>query len=317
MTNHTPQGRRPPFAAYGPASAGYGPTAPVATAPAPAPTAPWPSPQPAPAAGFVPSPGPAGPRPPRRALGITALILACVGTLFAFSSSPLVWLLLVSALVLAIVQLARRGSARVPAVIAIVIVVLGFVIALGAAILSGLTSSASSGGYDPETDAYTLAERLSVAPGDGSQVDLTWGTAETIVDSGTGDDVWSIRALAPVDVTAETSTASPSPFSASGSLVAIPIEMTNLTDESIDPDGWQLRFSSSFVSPDGSFADGVYDPAIMDAYPSRYDIAEPLAPGETVTFYLVEDMPLADAEKGSVEVGLYSGDLITWRASGG
>jgi hypothetical protein len=226
-------------------------------------------------------------------------------------------LLLVSALVLAIVQLARRASARVPAVIAIVIAVLGIIIALGAAILSGLMSSASSGSSDPETDTYTLAERLSVAPGDGSQVDLMWSTAETIVDSDTGDDVWSIRALAPVDITAETSTASPAPFSASGSLVAVPIEMTNLTGESIDPDGWQLRFSSSYVSPDGTLADGVYDPAIMDAYPSRYDIAEPIAPGETVTFYLVEDMPLADAEKGSVEVGLYSGDLITWRASGG
>lgn len=321
MTNQTPQDRRPPFAAYGPASAGYGPTAPSATLPAPGPAAPWPSPQPgfAHPAGLVPSPGPGGPRPPRRGLGITALIIACVGALFAFSSSPLVWLLLVGALVLAIVQLARRGSSRVPAVIAIVVVVLGIIVALGAAILSGLTSSASSAypAPDPETDTFTLAQRLSVAPGHGSQAELMWGTDQTIVDSDTGDDVWSIRALAPVDITAEMTSASPAPFSASGSLVAVPIEMTNLTGEAIDPDGWQLRFSSSYRSSDGSYLDGAYDPSVTDAYPSRYDISEPIAPGETVTYYLVQDTPFTGADKGSVEVGLYSGDSITWTTTGG
>jgi len=320
MTNQTPQGRRPPFAAYGPASAGYGPTAPSATLPAPGPAAPWPSPQPgfAHPAGFVPSPGPGDPRPPRRGLGVTALILACVGALFAFSSSPLVWLLLVGALVLAIVQLVRRGSSRVPAVIAIVVVGLGIIVALGAALLSGLMSSTSStnSAPDPETDTYTLAQRLTVAPGHGPQAELAWGTAQTIVDSDSGDDVWSIRALAPVDITAEASSASPAPFSASGSLVAVPLEMTNLTDESIDPDGWQLRFSSSYLSPEGNYLESVYDPSVTDAYPSRYDIPGPIAPGETVTFYLVEDTPFAGADRGSVEVGLYSGDLITWRTTG-
>lgn len=319
MTNQTPQDRRPPFAAYGPASAGYGQTATVSTPPPPGATAPWPSPQAAPThpPGFVPAPGSAGPRPPRRGLGIVALVIACAGALFAFSASPLVWLLLVTALVLAIVQVARRGSARVPAVVAIVIVVLGIIIAMGAAILSGLTSSASTADPDPETDTYTLAQRLSVAPGRGSPSELAWGTAQTIVDSDSGDDVWSIRALAPVDITAEAGSASPAPFSASGSLVAVPIELTNLTDESIDPDGWQLRFSSSYLSPEGNYLESVYDPSVTDAYPSRYDIPGPIAPGETVTFYLVEDTPFAGADRGSVEVGLYSGDIITWRTTGG
>lgn len=319
MTNQTANGGRPPFAAYGPASAGYGPGAPVTVPPtigpaAPGAPAPWPSP------GSPPngSASPAGARPPRRGLGITALVLACVGAIAAFTASPLAWLLLVTALVLAIVHLARRGGARVPAVIAIVIVGFGVFIALIAAVVSGFTSAGSGvdSAPDPETDTYTLAQRLSLPPDRGSESELAWGTAQTVIDSDTGDDVWSIRTLAPIDITSETAAASPAPFSASGSLVAIPVEITNLTDESIDSDAWQLRFSTSYRLSDGTYADAAYDPAVTDLYPSRYDITD-VAPGATVTFYVVHDGSIAEADEGSVEVGLYSGDIITWTATGG
>ncbi|MDQ1077215.1 MULTISPECIES: hypothetical protein [Microbacterium] len=322
MTNHTANGGRPPFAAYGPASAGYGPSAPAIAPPVAVPSAAgapaaWPGPAVL-ARGSASTTGPGGARPPRRGLGIAALVIACVGTIAAFTASPVSWLLLVTALVLAIVHLARRSGAQVPAVIAIVIVGFGVFIALIAAVVSGFTSAGSGvdSAPDPETDTYTLAQRLSLPPGRGSESELAWGTAQTVIDSDTGDDVWSIRTLAPIDITSETATASPAPFSASGSLVATPVEITNLTDETIDSDAWQLRFSTSYRLSDGTYADAAYDPAVTDLYPSRYDITD-VAPGATVTFYVVHDGSIAEADEGSVEVGLYSGDIITWTATGG
>ncbi|KTR96574.1 hypothetical protein NS220_01365 [Microbacterium testaceum] len=322
MTNHTTTGARPPFAAYGPASAGYGPGASVDAPPAAGPSAagapaPWPSPAILTNGSAAPA-GPPASRPPRRGLGIAALALAGVGALAAFTASFLSWMLLVTALVLAIVHLARRGGARVAAVLAIVLVGFGMLIALIAALVSGFASSGSGIGSapDPETDTYTLAQRLALQPGRGSTSELTWGTAQTVIDSDTGDEVWSLRALAPIDITDDMASASPAPFTASGSLIAIPIEITNLTDQTIDSDAWQLRFGTSYRHSDGSYGEAVYDPAVTEAYPSRYDITA-VAPGATVTFYLVQDMSIAEADAGSVEVGLYSGDIITWTSTGG
>ncbi|MDF2991241.1 MAG: putative metal-binding integral rane protein [Microbacterium sp.] len=314
MTNQVSHEQRPPFAAYGPTSAGYGPSA---APPASLSPAPWQMTSGSPGRGAPPSP-----RGPRRGLGITALVVACVGTLSAFGSQTLAWLLLLTAFVLAIVQVSRRGASRVPAVIAFVVIGFGVVIALGAAIILGLTSSSRSIADPvpaPETDTYTLAQRLAIGPGDrvGSSAELSWGTPQTVIDSETGDDVWSIQALAPLDVTSEATEASPGPVSFSGSLVAIPLELTNLTGSTIDPDGWQLRFSTDYYTADGSITDGVYDPALLRDYPSRYDLVEPIAPGETVTFYDVRDIPFSDAGAGRSEVWLYSGDSVSWGATGG
>ncbi|MDF2045063.1 hypothetical protein P2P98_02735 [Microbacterium sp. Kw_RZR3] len=322
MTNHTTTGGRPPFAAYGPASAGYGPSAPAIAPPVAVPSAAgapaaWPGPAVL-ARGSASTTGPGGARPPRRGLGIAALVIACVGTIAAFTASPVSWLLLVTALVLAIVHLARRSGAQVPAVIAIVIVGFGVFIALIAALVSGFSSSGPrvDSAPDPETDPYTLAQRLVVPPGSESASEREWGTPQTVIDSDTGDEVWTLRALAPTDITADTATASPAPFTASGSFVAIPIEITNLTDETIDSDAWQFQFSANYFLSDGSYGDAVYDPAVTDVYPSRYDILD-VFPGETVTFFIVLDTPLADIEQGRTQVDLYSGDSLTWTAPGG
>jgi len=320
MTQGTNEESRPPFAAYGPASAGYGPATTVTEPTGPAPGRPLAGPAresgwPGPAETFGVSPE----ARPRRALGIVALVLACLGALVAFRPSLwfLAWALLLTALVLAIVHLARRGSTHVAAVFALVIGIVGILIALIAALIAGVTASLA-GSADPAVDDYTLAQRLVVADGDRSEspLELDWGVAAIVEDSETGAEVWSVRALTPVDITGETVDITPAPISVSGSFVAVPFEITNLSDAPIDPDAWQFRLSTDYLAPDGSTTDGVYDPGFMEEFPSRYDVIGPIEPGQSVVVYEVRDVAAAGAADGRAELWLYSGDSVTWTSAG-
>lgn len=323
MTHGTHHGVRPPFAAYGPASAGYGPVATVAE-PEATPARP----------GVMPPPGPAWPAPVpgvhvvapppgerRRGLGIASLVLTSLGAFIAFTPGAwfFAWALLLTGLVLAVIHLVRRGTTRVAAVLALVIGILGILIALVAAVIAGLSGPSSSRDAGPVDDDYTRAERLVVADGagPGAPMELGWDVAAIISDSETAQEVWSVRALTPLDITAETAGVTPAPISVSGSFVAIPFEITNLSSDAIDPDDWQFRLSTDYLAPDGSTTDGVYDPALLDRYPSRYDISTPIDPGQTVVVYEIRDVAFADAVDGRAELWLYSGDSVTWSDTGG
>jgi hypothetical protein len=272
----------------------------------------------------APTPAPSG----SAVLAILALVAAILGAVIAFV--PLIglfsWLLLIAAVVLAIVALARRAPGKGMAIAAIVVAALGFVASvvwsLSVALFGGWWSGISDD-YPDYSDDYSDGDPSPAPDGgfgypslsapdldvEGSSVAdaLPLGTAVTLHDDSAGDDVWDVSVGAFEDITAAASADTPM----HGAFVAVPVELTNLTDEPIYPtDDYAYVPYSRLITGDGGTAEValVSDP---DAYPSVWEIG-PIDAGESITYYEIFDVGASVATSGTYVLELDSGQQIHW-----
>lgn len=289
---------RPPFAAYGPASAGYGLRRPAPTSPLP------------------PSDGRRPDRSPSNWPGGTALVLAVLGTLLALIPwlNFFAWMPLLLAIVLSIVQVARRGAARVVGTVSLVVAVFGLVgLVLSMMLWAGAFRS------DPAEPSWSADEPWTAPPVDRDLGTLTapvtdgaplpWGAAALLSDAD-GAAVWSVAVDPPVDATALALERGAAPLS--GSVVVVPVRMTNSTDAAIDLATWRGDFTTDLTLVDGSRPPRLYVDGLQDVYPERWSFSV-VAPGETVVYYDVWDASLEQAAAGVGDALLFgSAQSLTW-----
>lgn len=322
MSPQAPHDARPPFAAYGPATAGYGldPRRRPGTAPrglepgGSGPGGQLPG-RPAPGA-----PTPGGPRRPG-GLGIAALALACVGALIAVWPWGLflAWMPLGLALILGIAHLVRRGSAKGSAATAVGISSFCLVVCLVWALTANLFGGSSPApSYDPpvgESFAPVPTPDGSLTAPDAGAPPLAWATPTRVLGIPSGSpseqDLWTVSVAPPVDITAAALEAGTS--LTSGAAVAIPVTLTNASDRDLDLAGWEGAFSTDFVLADGSWATRTYIDDLQRTYPARWSL-ERLGPGESVTYYDTLDATPADAAAGTAQLYLYAdgGGVVSW-----
>jgi hypothetical protein len=162
----------------------------------------------------------------------------------------------------------------------------------------------------PEPEAG-LPPLLGVEGADGgaSRSDaLPYGTTVTIVDENTGDEVWSLTVGAPEDATAAASSdAEPE----NGGYVAVPVELTNLSDTSIDPArDYEYALYAWLLTGDGGRADPTY--LTGDAgYLGSFDLDE-VAPGATVEYFEVFDVAPTVTATGFLVFDLPEGGQLFW-----
>lgn len=305
----------PPYAAhlYGAAPAG-----PHATQAAPygAPQQAYPG---APPTWGAPPPAPEG----SAALAGTALGLAIAGALIALI--PFVglaaWLFLVPAVVLAIIALVRKARGRGMAIGALVTSGVGMLIAIVWALgtfafgnwLSGLGDAVDDSDSWSDDDYSYDYPSLGIDPSTGGTTRddaLPFGSTILVRDDNSGEDVWSITVQAPEDATQAASADVDLPPQ-NGAYLAVPVELTNLTDEDIDLD-YQYEYTpySWLLTGDGGRAESTYLSAETGFIP-LWDLGV-VEPGETVTYYEVFDVAASVATSGYLVIELDSGDLVHW-----
>ena len=271
-------------------------------------------------------------------LGILALVLAIFGVLLLlvpFFGPLFSWVFLLSALVLAIVTLARRGPGKSMAIWALVLsLVAGLTSGTGAvgAILVGSIfagNAADPDEYDaPAPDASYPVEENTLSPtliapdypsmGNPRAEPIALGTTLTLAaaDASGADESpsgsWTFTVKPMEDVTASAAAAdvvAPK----NGALLAVPIEMTNLTGEPVDLSvAFNAAPSSWLVTADGGTAESAYLSPVD--YPTSWDV-DIVQPGATTTFYQVYDVAPTVATTGLVVTLLSSGQTLHWRAA--
>lgn len=283
---------------------------------------------------------PATPKAP--VLGILALTLAIFGVLIVFVPffGPLfAWVFFASAVVLAIVALVRRGPGKGMAIWALVLSVVGGLTtgtgAIGAILVGGLFAGSAAGPdyYDeaPAPDATYPVEENTLSPaliapdfpimGNPRTEPIALGTTLTLADAdssggevddaGTGSWNFTVRPMEDVTATAAAAEVMPP---ANGALLAVPIEMTNLTGEAVDLSvAYNAIPTSWLVTGDGGTAEQAYLSPLD--YPTSWDV-EVVEPGATTTFYQVYDVAPEVATTGLIATLFSSGQTLYWRAAG-
>lgn len=266
------------------------------------------------------------PRPPASGsstLAVVALILAIAGVLstllplFGLFSAVV---LLTPAIIMAIIALARRTPGRGMAIGALITAGVGSIGAivwnLASFTLIGLLGSIGNGAgsfADTDQDSGHAHDRpvLGVAD-DVDGTSLAYGTPVTIVDESTGEEVWTVTVGAPVDATADAAADALEDAPANGAYLAIPIELTNLTDESIDlSDQFEYTLYPSLITGDGGFADTAFLYGAPD-YPAAWSLP-PIAPGETAVYYEAFDVAATVIDTGVFVIDLDTQEQVSWQ----
>ncbi|RKT31208.1 hypothetical protein DEU34_3147 [Microbacterium sp. AG1240] len=316
----------PPYAAQAApgAPAGYG--APRQDYPGAPPT--WGPPAGSSAPGAPWNPGP--PRGGSSVLAVLALVASILGVLISFVpfiGSILAWALFATAVVLAIIALVKKTPGKGMSIAALIITGAGFLLSIVWAVVlfaigafgSALSSGSSSGSeYSPAPDdeyySYPMLGTPDVgADGNTLSAPLVPGSTITITDDNVSQDVWELTVLPFEDLTAAaaaTGDAAP----AFGAYVGVPVQLTNVTDDTIDlaVDYAYLPYTR-FLTADGGEAQLSFLSDI-ETYPSAWDV-EVVEPGETVTFYEVYDLAPDAVGSGSFVLDLDSGQTVFWGAA--
>ncbi|MFG6501825.1 DUF4190 domain-containing protein [Microbacterium sp. P05] len=279
-------------------------------------------------------PPPASFRPPSTGsitLAVLALIAAVLGILLVFvlGGGFVAFLILITAVVLAVVSLARRAAGKGLAISALILAALAMVWAV-LALLAALFSielwpddpdnpeypdySQTEPSATPEEYPYYGSPALRAPELDalGTEVTdpLAPGTPVLLHDDTNDRDVWQLTVRPLQDITATTSSMTEPVF---GAFIAAPVELTNVSDAAID---LSVQYDyvpyASLITGDGGRADIaiISDGAL---YPTAWEVGE-VAPGETVTYYEVFDARPEVATSGIVQLDLVSGQRIHWSA---
>lgn len=262
-------------------------------------------------------------------LAILALAAAVIGIVVAFVpfvGAPLAWLLFVASIVLAVIALVRRTPGKGMAIAGIIVSVLGFGFSLlwgiAVIVLGGLSGFSSSAPYTPDPyldDEYestydfpSLSAPELGATGNTPSDPLAPGTGLALFDETAQADAWQMTVLPFEDLTA-IAAANGELDPALGAYVGVPVQLTNASDETIDltTEYVSLPYSFFLTSEAGEATTTfLYD---SETYPSVYEIGR-IAPGETVTFYDIYDVPAGGAASGSYGIDLDSGQTVYWGA---
>ncbi|MFL2001682.1 hypothetical protein [Microbacterium sp. A1-JK] len=313
----------PPYAAPG-GPAAYG--APRQDYPGAPPT--WGPPMGGPAPG---APWNAGaPQSGSSVLAVLALVASVLGVLISFIpfvGSALAWALFATAIILAIIALVKKTPGKGMSIAALIITCAGFLLsivwavvlfaigAFGSAVSSG-SSSGSEYSPAPDDDYYSypmLGTPDFGADGNTISAPLVPGSTITITDDNVSQDVWELTVLPFEDLTAAAA-ATGDLEPAFGAYVGVPVQLTNVTDETIDlaVDYAYLPYTR-FLTADGGEAELTYLSDI-ETYPSAWDV-EVVEPGETVTFYEVYDLAPDAVGSGFYVLDLDSGQTVFWGAA--
>jgi hypothetical protein len=247
-----------------------------------------------------------------------ALGLAIFGAVVSIIPFGIVvsWIFLLAAIVLAIVALVRRAGGRGMSISALIVSGAGILIAIawgvGFSLLGSWFGSSVDSGYDDDTytdDSGYVVLGVEAGTGGASRDDaLAYGTAVTVVDSTTGTAVWELTVGAPVDATAGATDGAP----LNGAYLAVPVEITNLTDETIAlateyeyaPYAWML-------TGDGGRLDAAYIPGSYEDFPQIWDLGD-IAPGDSVTYWEAFDATPAVLDTGYLVLEFDSGEDVYW-----
>jgi hypothetical protein len=286
------------------------PTAPVspygAHLPAAMPGAPEPG-------GYVPLPD-AAPAPPRptggAALAGTALTLAILGVLVTFAPGLIALagvLLIVVSIVLAIVHLVGRRDGRGLSIAALVVAGVGGVVSgLVAVMVSALAQFGAGGmeiitGDDSDYDYVELGAPGLAGAATSRDDALEWGTTVVVTDTVNGGDVWEVTVGRPLDITDEIDpdVDMPPEF---GAYLAVPIEITNVSDTTITDIDWDYGLYSWLLTGDGGRAEPTW--LTLSDYTNAWD-DESLEPGESTTYYEIYDVAPSVIDSGTAVIELY------------
>jgi hypothetical protein len=261
-------------------------------------------------------------------MGVIAMALAILAVLSAFipfAGAFFSWMLLIPAVVLGIIALVRRAQGRgfaiaalaLSAAAAIITILWGIGMAMFGSWLSGdLGDDTSFDGPPPVEEEYgypTLG--IDPAVGGATRDDaLAFGTDVTLVDDNIDQDVWTMSLGAPQDVTEKAFEGFGVPAT-NGAYLAVPVELTNLSDETIDLNiQYEYVPRTWLLTGDGGTAESMYLTANADL-PSAWDIAR-VEPGQTVVYYDIYDVTPQVASTGFGVADLDSGAQIFWGPAG-
>lgn len=255
-------------------------------------------------------------------LALVASILGALASFVPFIGAPFAWVLIVTALTLAIISLVRRAPGRGMAIAAIAVSVAGAIITIVwvvvFAVLGGIYDTDNAGeGYDYSEEDLPYPS-LSVpefgAEGTTLTEPLAPGTTVTIHDDTAGEDVWELTAGPFEDITAAAATTSEESPSY-GAFLAVPIELTNLSDQTIDLAENYPYLPYSFLDVgDGTVAElaYIYDPTF---YPGAWDL-DAIEPGETVSYYEIFDIAPETVATSTYVIELDSFQQVHWGQDG-
>jgi hypothetical protein len=258
------------------------------------------------------------------ALALGAAILGFVVSFIPFIGWFFGGLLFLTAIVLAIVSLVRRAPGKGMAIAAIIVAALSAIFSVFWALLTlvfgGLAAFISETDYDPVPEEDYSYPSLSApeldADGNTLTDPLALGTTITIADDEAGEDVWEMTVGPFEDITADVA-ANSEETPLYGAFIAVPVELTNVSDDEIDLATYEYVPYSTFVTDDGGEAEMAY---IMnpDEYPGIWDAGAAesgtVEPGETVLYYEIYDVGVDAAASGAYVLDLDSGQSVFWGA---
>ncbi|GAA2071506.1 DUF4190 domain-containing protein [Microbacterium hatanonis] len=316
----------PPYAAQAASGAPGAYGAPRQDYPGAPPT--WGPPTGGPAPGAPWNPGP--PQGGSSVLAVLALVASILGALISFIpffGSVLAWALFATAIVLAIIALVKKTPGKGMSIAALIITGAGFLLSIVWAVIlfafgvfgSALSPGSSSGSESspaPDDEYYSypmLGTPDFGADGNTVSAPLVPGSTITITDDNVSEDVWQLTVLPFEDLTAAAA-ATGDIEPAFGAYVGVPVQLTNVTDETIDltVDYAYLPYTR-FLTADGGEAELTFLSDI-ESYPSAWDV-EVIEPGETVTFYEVFDLAPDAVASGYYVLDLDSGQTVFWGAA--
>jgi hypothetical protein len=270
------------------------------------------------------------PPAPRGSSVLAALALGGAILGFVVSFIPFIgWffggLLFLAAIVLAIVSLVRRAPGKGMAIAAIIVAALSAIVSVFWGLLmlvfGGLTAFISDSEFDPvpEEEEYfypSLSAPELDADGNTLADPLALGTTITIADDNAGEDVWEMTVGPFEDITADV-LANSEEAPLYGAFIAVPVELTNVSEEEIDLTTYEYVPYSTFITNDGGEAESAYiiNP---DEYPGIWDAGAAesgtVDPGETVVYYEIYDVGAEAAASGAYVLDLDSGQSVFWGA---
>jgi len=280
------------------------------------------------ARGYAQQPYPGAPpvwtTPPPRASGskvlaAIALGLAIFGGLISLIPFGIAvsWLFLLAAIVLAIIALVRRAGGRGMSIAALIVSGAGVLVSIlwgvGFALFGQWVGSTVDSDYDDPyvEDSASIVLGVEAGTGGTSKDDaLAFGETVIITDVTTGDPIWEMTVGTPEDVTSIAPDTPPT----NGAYLAVPVEITNLTDRTIAvADDYQYTPYPWMMTADGGRLDAAYIPGSYENYPQVWDLDD-IAPGETATYYEGFDAAPSAADTAYVVMDLDEGVQLYWSA---
>lgn len=289
------------------------------------PGAPVPPQAPTPAGAAIPQGAPpsSGVGRTRNTLGLVALVVAVLGTVFALVHGAMIvgWILLPIAFVLSVVALVQHGRPKGMAVAALVVSIVGTVVgvvafmgAVGDAVddafntpVSGTAQSGSASASGEPTGSATPDGEADDGSGDTTDSDTPLGTRENPYPLGTaisGDD-WTVTVNS-FDADATDQVLAANQFNdapAAGSVYALANVTITYTGDS---SGYALETGTDFVTAAGNVI-GSGDSMVVA--PDAIGLDE-LYPDASVTGNVVFEIPAGDAGLLRVRPGILSDEAF-------